>query len=88
MPKFKTKPVVKEAIQYFGVTSFELMLKEWGEVFEDAATNYPVLDIMEIATLEGTMRAEFGDWIIKGIQGEFYPCKAEVFAKTYEEVNE
>jgi hypothetical protein len=37
-----------------------------------------------IRTLEGDMKAEFGDWIIKGVQGEFYPCKPDIFAKTYE----
>lgn len=39
-----------------------------------------------ISTLEGQMRADPGDWIIKGVQGEFYPCKPNIFADTYEEV--
>jgi hypothetical protein len=39
---------------------------------------------LEIRTLEGTMRADEGDWIIRGVAGEFYPCKPDVFAKTYE----
>lgn len=39
-----------------------------------------------VPTLEGVMRAECGDWIIKGVQGEFYPIKAEIFAETYEAV--
>ena len=43
---------------------------------------------VEIETLEGTMRGEIGDWIICGVNGEFYPCKPDVFAKTYEPVNE
>ncbi len=42
---------------------------------------------MEIETLEGTMRAEPGDWIITGINGERYPCKPDIFAKTYEPVD-
>ena len=37
-----------------------------------------------IQTLEGTMTASIGDWIIKGVQGEFYPCKPDIFAQTYE----
>lgn len=37
-----------------------------------------------IATLEGAMHASVGDWIIKGVNGEFYPCKPDIFAKTYE----
>ena len=42
---------------------------------------------MEIETIEGTMRAEPGDWIITGINGERYPCKPDIFAKTYEPVD-
>ena len=41
-----------------------------------------------IHTLEGDMEASFGDYIIKGVNGEFYPCKPDIFAKTYEEVTE
>ena len=40
----------------------------------------------EIATLEGTMRAEPGDWIITGVKGERYPCKPDIFAMTYDPV--
>lgn len=43
-------------------------------------------EFIDIETLEGTMRAVQGDWIIRGVQGEFYPCKPDVFAATYEEV--
>ena len=43
---------------------------------------------MEIETLEGTMKANKGDWIIKGVKGELYPCKPDVFEMTYEKVNE
>ena len=41
---------------------------------------------IEIKTLEGIMKASFGDYIIKGIKGEFYPCKPDIFIATYEEV--
>ena len=41
-------------------------------------------DHIDIDTLEGTMRAEVGDWIIRGVAGEFYPCKPDIFATTYE----
>ena len=41
---------------------------------------------IEIDTLEGVMRASYGDFIIKGVNGEFYPCKPDIFEKTYEEV--
>lgn len=43
---------------------------------------------LNIETLEGTMRADDGDWIIKGVKGEFYPCKPGIFAATYEAVDE
>ena len=43
---------------------------------------------LDIATLEGVMHASVGDWIITGIQGEQYPCKPDVFEKTYERVEE
>ena len=42
----------------------------------------------EIRTLEGTMRADMGDWIITGVNGERYPCKPDIFAATYEPVEE
>ena len=41
---------------------------------------------IEIRTLEGLMRVEVGDWIIRGIEGEFYPCKPDIFEATYEEI--
>lgn len=43
---------------------------------------------IKIETLKGTMKASVGDYIIKGVNGEFYPCKPDIFAKTYEEVTE
>ncbi len=43
---------------------------------------------IEIETLEGVMKAEYGDWIIKGVRGEFYPCKSDIFEETYEFVSE
>jgi len=44
------------------------------------------MNFLEIQTLEGTMTASPGDWIIKGVQGEFYPCKPDIFEQTYEAV--
>ena len=41
------------------------------------------VNFIEIETLEGTMTARLGDWVIRGVQGEFYPCKPDVFAETY-----
>lgn len=43
-------------------------------------------EYLSIETLEGTMRADINDYIIKGVNGEFYPCKPDIFEKTYEKV--
>ena len=49
-----------------------------------AITRSPEDGTIAIETLEGTMRANVGDWIIRGVQGEFYPCKPDIFEATYE----
>lgn len=49
---------------------------------------FPSQGIVKIPTLEGTMEASIGDYIIKGVNGEFYPCKPDIFNKTYEKVTE
>lgn len=82
MPQFRKKPVVVEANQL--TTRNWDTLKAWinsngGAAFLGAG---PIS--LGIRTLEGTMRAEVGDWIIRGVQGEFYPCKPKVFEETYE----
>ena len=85
--KYRKKPVVIDAIQ---LTSENLM--------ECISLVYPDVDVVEhstldkirqnkfltIETLEGDMKAQFGDYIIKGVQGEFYPCKPDIFLATYE----
>lgn len=80
--KFRKKPVVIEAVQWNGNNLAEI------ESFL-GAIKYPI-DAMGIiiSTLEGNMVASVGDFIIKGINGEFYPCKPEIFEKTYEVVND
>jgi hypothetical protein len=80
MKKYRKKPVVIEAIQFLPDTKFPL---GWG------LTDYTVNADRSITinTIEGKMRADFGDWIIKGIMGEFYPCKHAIFEKSYEEVS-
>jgi len=92
--KFRKKPVVIEAIQWLGtnwnaVCDFAPVPEiargvECADTRSDGLTEMPI----EIKTLEGTMTALIGDWIIKGIKGEFYPCKDEIFRKTYEPVDE
>lgn len=88
--KYRKKPVVVEAIQWTGKNLQEL--KNFvGDSLEydvmDAAWEIgkgPVIVNVRIQTLEGIHHASVGDFIIKGIRGEFYPCKPDIFAKTYE----
>jgi hypothetical protein len=83
MAKFRKKPVEIEAYCYN--QQRENYRPDW---FSDAVsantiTTHP--DCAFIHTLEGTMRADLGDWIIKGVKGELYPCKPDIFAATYEQ---
>lgn len=57
-------------------------------IVTDSTFKQSAVRIMYIETLEGTMKASVGDYIIKGVNGEFYPCKPDIFEKTYEEVAE
>lgn len=78
--KYRKKPVVIEAIIFDGENFQEC--KDF--IGLDNIDN--TLSIPHIVTLEGIMAVSVGDYIIKGIQGEFYPCKPDIFAATYEEV--
>jgi hypothetical protein len=89
MAKFRKKPVVIEAIQFFDQPEELINIQEFmGNI--DLTIDYADIDDpkLKIETLEGTMNASLGDWIIKGVNGEFYPCKPEIFEKTYEPVND
>lgn len=76
--KYRKKPVVIEAKQF--ADKFDgLPIAEWcGGKYDH--NNYEV----HIATLEGVMKASMGDYVIQGVQGEFYPCKPDIFEQTYE----
>lgn len=77
--KFRKKPVVVEAIQWTG--------KNWAEVNAFVGKSaHGRDDSLWISTYEGVMTASVGDWIIKGVSGEFYPCKPDIFEKTYDAV--
>lgn len=81
--KFRKKPVVIDAIQV------PLNRRELGPVAEfmyDGCNNWSTADDggVDIGTLEGVMHANPGDWIIKGVKGEYYPCKPDIFAATYD----
>lgn len=84
--KYRKKPVVAYALQWSGdykklAGDFYYMLFCKGKVNLNG-------NKLEICTLEGTMTASIGDWIIIGVEGEVYPCRDAIFKKTYEEVKE
>ena len=81
MSKFRKKPVVIDAVQWNGDISREL-LDLFGYSMICRKSMFP--DAIFVPTLEGEMRADPGDWIIKGVKGELYPCKPDIFAATYE----
>lgn len=85
--KFRKKPVVIDAVQWTGANVDEVLafILTKGEARRGLGDwrNSIFLD-----TLEGTMRADPNDWVIKGVKGEFYPCKPDIFAATYEAVTD
>ena len=89
MAKYRKKPIVIEAIKVQNSCS-EDITKFFGKEQEEKYGYIDNNDKFEIwiNTLEGIMTASYGDYIIKGIQGEFYPCKPDVFEKTYELVEQ
>jgi hypothetical protein len=79
--KFRKKPVVIEAVRFTGENVDEVRVF-LGEIGVSELESMP--PIFVIPTLEGDMQARPGDWIIKGVAGEFYPCKDRIFRQTYE----
>lgn len=79
---FRKKPIEVEAIQYFPKLTCGPIAR-WMNVLHNEEECFFYSSWM-IETLEGTMEAKPGDWIIRGISGEFYPCKLDIFFKTYE----
>ena len=79
--KYRKKPVIIEAIQWAGENLSEI------DKFMQAKVKKRAL-VLIIPTLEGKTHALLGDYIIKGVNGEFYPCKPDIFDKTYEEITE
>ena len=97
--RFRKKPVVIEAIQWTGAERqigevFAMLgANELPHAPDDPHINpglgfCPPDGTLSIPTLEGTMIANPGDWVIRGIKGELYPCKADIFDATYERVDE
>ena len=77
--KYRKKPIVIEAVKWTGVNNNEV---------SEFMKHYPkIVDrTVRIKTLEGNIYASEGDFIIQGVSGEFYPCKPDIFHKTYDEV--
>lgn len=95
--KYRKKPVVIEAVQlkvdnfdavcdFMGGTPVPKHNPDFG-IDEHGNTNEPYLGVY-IETLEGKMLASYGDYIIKGVNGEFYPCKPNIFEKTYDKADD
>lgn len=85
--QYRKKPVVVEAMELYPANADEVVdwvNGDWPEIAARASSR-GVWGI-DIFTLEGTMRADMGDFVIRGVQGEFYPCKPDIFEQTYEEV--
>jgi hypothetical protein len=79
--KYRKKPVVIDAVQWTGSN-----LSEIADLIGRADNVFVAGDTIKIKTLEGTMVASPGDWIIIGVKKEIYPCKPDIFSATYEPV--
>lgn len=88
--KYRKKPVVIEAIQWNGLNLTEIMdfvgkdliVETYDAGYQAGAT--PLAIGLKIRTLEGDMNISISDYVINGVQGEFYPCKPDIFEQTYE----
>ncbi len=84
MQRFRKKPLVIEAVQWQGTNAHEII--DWLDA-RGGFDNYGVHlaeDGTSIKTLEGWMTVTPGDWIVRGVKGELYPCKPDIFAASYE----
>lgn len=91
MFKYRKKPVVIEAFQFTGPFSAPDVPQWYTDAFSRNEVTHSgdwESNSAHIKTLEGAMRADKGDWIIRGVKGELYPCKPDIFAATYEPVSE
>jgi hypothetical protein len=96
--KFRKKPVEIEAMRWDGTADSAAAICWWAnepqetgdpidEPWVDYTTVGEAVREMMCHTLEGALNVSVGDWIIRGVQGEFYPCKPDIFAATYEAVS-
>lgn len=80
--EYVKKPVVVEAVQWIGDNFAEIHALSPNAGITESGDN------LLIETREGTMMADLRDWVIRGVAGEVYPCKPDIFAATYEEVDQ
>jgi len=85
MAKYRKKPVEIEAVEFSGQNFDDVIAFTNGQAQYDPEEINPGL---LIHTLEGVMRVNAGDFVIKGVQGEFYPCKPDIFEQTYDAVGD
>lgn len=89
--RFRKKPVVIEAIECtaeLGMLRDDITPRWLMEACKSGTVTFLLDKGIAIETMEGTMKADIGDWIIRGVQGELYPCKPDIFEQTYERVIE
>lgn len=98
MARYRKKPVEIDAVQWDGTAEGATPIIDWilgsgstatyacSDPNRCSETDGDTPHRIEIHTLEGTMRADIGDWIIKGVAREFYPCRDDIFRATYEAV--
>lgn len=93
--KFRKKPVVIEAITFDELVNYGKMSDAplhngmpWTFTYGGHPLTHENDDCYLIPTLEGTMKLMRGDWLITGVNGEIYPCKPDIFEKTYEQIEE
>lgn len=82
MPRFREKPIIIEAFQWDGTDKCLDSVNWICDKLDDKSVER-TLQHLYIKTLEGVMKADIGDYIIKGVNGELYPCKPDIFKKTY-----
>jgi hypothetical protein len=84
MPRYRKRPVEVEAMRLIAHNGANVAA--WCDGTLATAATDPDQPVVAISTLEGTMVADVGDWVICGVAGEFYPCKPDIFEATYEPV--
>lgn len=88
--RIKSRPVFKEAMQFDGSMQSAIDIETWsaGKTQLRYVQGDVFLEGLRIDTLEGSMLGDAGDWVIRGLHGEYYFCKPDIFEKTYEVVEE